>query len=88
MAAEEWGIADSKYDWSTGAYAEVFNVHPEWAGKVIGDFNFELPALSNGNLDGIRCTYEIQKTFFEDTLKDTAGTFTGLSGRGSCISTD
>lgn len=68
MAAEEWGIADSKYDWSTGAYAEVFNVHPEWAGKVIGDFNFELPALSNGNLDGIRCTYEY-KDFFQDTLK-------------------
>ena len=68
MAAEEWGIADSKYDWSTGAYAEVFNVHPEWAGKVIGDLNFELPALSNGNLDGIRCTYEY-KDFFEDTLK-------------------
>lgn len=68
MAAEEWGIADSKYDWSTGAYAEVFNVHPEWAGKVIGDFNFELPALSNGNLDGIRCIYEY-KDFFEDTLK-------------------
>ena len=68
MAAEEWGIADSKYDWSTGAYAEVFNVHPEWAGKVIGDFNFELPALSNGNLDGIRCTYEY-KDFFGDTLK-------------------
>ena len=68
MAAEEWGIADSKYDWSTGAYAEVFNVHPEWACKVIGDFNFELPALSNGNLDGIRCTYEY-KDFFEDTLK-------------------
>ena len=68
MAAEEWGIADSKYDWSTGAYAEVFNVHPEWAGKVIGDFNFELPALSNGNLDSIRCTYEY-KDFFEDTLK-------------------
>ena len=68
MAAEEWGIADSKYDWSTGAYAEVFNVHPEWTGKVIGDFNFELPALSNGNLDGIRCTYEY-KDFFEDTLK-------------------
>ena len=68
MASEEWGIADSKYDWSTGAYAEVFNVHPEWAGKVIGDFNFELPALSNGNLDGIRCTYEY-KDFFEDTLK-------------------
>ena len=68
MAAEEWGIADSKYDWSTGAYAEVFNVHPDWAGKVIGDFSFVLPALSNGNLDGIRCTYEY-KDFFQDTLK-------------------
>ena len=23
MAAEEWGIIDSKYDWSTGAYNQV-----------------------------------------------------------------
>ena len=29
MAAEEWGVVDSKYDWSTGAFQEVFTVHPE-----------------------------------------------------------
>lgn len=44
MAAEEWGVVDSKYDWSTGAYEQVFTAHPEWQGKVIADFNFELPA--------------------------------------------
>ena len=32
MAAEEWGIIDSKYDWSTGAYNQVFRVHPDLAG--------------------------------------------------------
>lgn len=31
MAAEEWGKCDTKYDWSTGAYQEIFKVHPDWA---------------------------------------------------------
>lgn len=68
MAAEEWGKCDTKYDWSTGAYQEIFKVHPDWAGKVIGNFNFELPALSNGNLDGIRSTYEY-RDFLEECVK-------------------
>ena len=42
MAAEEWGVVDSKYDWSTGAYEQVFTAHPEWHGKK----------------DAVRCTYE------------------------------
>ena len=46
MAAEEWGVADSNFDWSTGAYEQVFTAHPEWVGKVIADLNFELPALA------------------------------------------
>ena len=29
MAAEEWGVANSKYDWSTGAYEEVFTTRDE-----------------------------------------------------------
>ena len=33
------GIIDSKYDWSTGAYNQVFRVHPDWQGKVIADLN-------------------------------------------------
>ena len=44
MASEEWGVADSQFDWSTGAYEQVFTVHPEWRGQVIADLNFELPA--------------------------------------------
>ena len=40
MAAEEWGVADSNFDWSAGAYEEVFTVHPEWAGQVIADLNW------------------------------------------------
>lgn len=44
LAAEEWGISDTKYDWSTGAYRQVFEARPEWQGRVIADLNFELPA--------------------------------------------
>ena len=58
MAAEEWGVVDSKYDWSTGAYNQVFRIHPEWQGKVVADFNFELPAHAHSSRDGIRSTYE------------------------------
>ena len=46
LAAEEWGVVDSKYDWSSGAYEQVFTAHPEWRKKVIADLNFELPALA------------------------------------------
>lgn len=58
MAAEEWGVIDSSFDWSTGAYEEVNTVHPEWAGRVIADLNFELPATAHGTRARIRCCYE------------------------------
>lgn len=57
-AAEEWGITNSKYDWSTGAYEQVFTAHPEWQGRVIADINFELPAHAHGRRDAVRCVYE------------------------------
>lgn len=65
MAAEEWGVSDTRYDWSTGAYNQIFRVHPEWVGKVIADINFELPAMNEGDTDQIRTSYEL-KTFVED----------------------
>ena len=68
MASEEWGVCDSKYDWSTGAYEEVFRVHPEWRGKVIADFNFELPALMHKAQDAIHSTHEY-RAFLETFLK-------------------
>lgn len=58
MAAEEWGVIDSNFDWSTGAYEQVFTAHPEWVGKVIADLNFELPALAHGTRARIRSCYE------------------------------
>lgn len=58
MAAEEWGITNSKYDWSTGAYQEVFYVRTEWKGRVMANLNFELPAYAHGAKDEIRCVYE------------------------------
>lgn len=58
LAAEEWGIVNSKYDWSTGAYQQVFCVRPEWQGRVIADFNFELPAHAHGPKDAVRSVYE------------------------------
>ena len=58
LAAEEWGIVNSKYDWSTGAYQQVFHVRPEWQGKVVADLNFELPAHAHDTKDAVRTVYE------------------------------
>lgn len=68
MAAEEWGVTDSKYDWSAGAYSEVFRVHPDWSGHVIADLNFELPAHAHHTRDAVRCTYEYE-TFLREIVK-------------------
>ncbi len=63
VAAEEWGVSDSKFDWSTGAYNQVFRVHPEWRGHIIADLNFELPAHAHHSRDAIRGTYEYADYF-------------------------
>lgn len=67
MAAEEWGVIDSDFDWSAGAYEQIFTAHPEWVGKVIADLNFELPALAHGTRARIRAVMNmcvIWKNFF------------------------
>ena len=69
MASEEWGVVDSNFDWSTGAYEQIFTAHPEWVGKVIADLNFELPALAHGAGARIRSCYEYQP-FLEQFLED------------------
>lgn len=69
MAAEEWGVVDSNFDWSTGAYEQVFTAHPEWVGKIIADLNFELPALAHGTRARIRSCYEYTR-FLEEYLSE------------------
>ena len=77
MAAEEWGVSNTRYDWSTGAYNQIFRIHPEWVGKVIADINFELPAMNEGTSDQIRTSYEL-KTFvdgFKSAVPQVDGVF-------------
>ena len=79
MAAEEWGMTNTRYDWSTGAYKQVFEAHPEWAGKVIANINFEMPALSIGDTDSIRTSYELKRFMegFLPTIPTVEGVFPG-----------
>ena len=76
MAAEEWGVVNSKYDWSAGAYEQVFTARPDWAGKVIADLNFELPAHAHGRKDAVRCVYEYADFLEEFITGLPAGFFT------------
>lgn len=65
LAAEEWGMSNSRYDWSAGAYGQVFRARPDWAGKVVANLNFELPAHAHHAQDIIRCVYEYHRYLAE-----------------------
>ena len=67
IAAEEWGTSNTRYDWSTGAYNQIFKVHPEWVGKTFANMNFELPAYEHTTQDEIRSVYELNKYLTEFT---------------------
>ena len=68
MAAEEWGAVNTRYDWSVGAYNQVFRLHPEWAGKAVVNINLELPAHAHGKKHFIRSAYEM-KGFLKRQMK-------------------
>ncbi len=40
--AEEYGQADSPWDWCTGAYAQINRLRPDWAQRAVGAVIFEL----------------------------------------------
>lgn len=42
--AEEWGNSDTQYDWQVGSYEMIHKVNPDWQGKLLALFNFELNA--------------------------------------------
>jgi hypothetical protein len=42
--AEEWGEADTNYDWAIGSYRQITEAHPDWQGKLVSFINFELSA--------------------------------------------
>ena len=75
LAAEEWGVSNTRYDWSTGAFNQIFNVHPEWAKQTFANINFELPAFEHMDANEIRSVYE-----FKDFLTDFATTVPKVNG--------
>lgn len=40
--AEEYGQADSPWDWCTGAFAQITKLRPDWVGRAVGAVIFEL----------------------------------------------
>ncbi len=48
--AEEWGVSDSQFDWTTGAWG-LIEANPEWAEKTICMINTELPAYTLGTTE-------------------------------------
>lgn len=78
MAAEEWGVSNSRYDWSTGAYNQIFRVRPEWAGKAMANINFELPAYTlDYATNEMRAGYELMNFIgsFIGTVPQVDGVF-------------
>ena len=86
--AEEWGATGTEFDWTRGAWELINNVYPEWGGKTLALFNFELAAFYEGAEQfQVSCVPEfapLVRTLAEtsDTLKGAVdGIFTdGLSG--------
>ena len=70
-AAEEWGKIGTQFDWTTGAWEMINHARPEWAGRTIAMFNFELPALYDGEDQfAVQCEPEfahIVKDFIENS---------------------
>ncbi|MDO4544855.1 MAG: M28 family peptidase [Bacillota bacterium] len=48
--SEEWGVSNSQFDWTTGAWEMISEAHPEWAGKTLAMLNCELPAIESETL--------------------------------------
>ena len=59
--AEEWGHADTEYDWSAGAYAEITQTHPEWAdtGFVVLNIDGMYPVQGHTAF-AAAATYEVE----------------------------
>lgn len=51
--AEEWGASYSQFDWTTGAWRMINEVHPDWVGKTLAFINFELPAYEFGSYTSV-----------------------------------
>lgn len=58
--AEEWGRTDTEYDWSIGAFAQITQVHPEWAEEAFALLNLDglYPIVGHENYT-VNAVYEL-----------------------------
>jgi len=93
--AEEWGASGTQYDWATGSWRLINEVHPEWAGKTLALINFELPGFTNGetaaSINSVPEFYSLVKSFVEDSgltdRMDTSVYADGISSDAGYVST-
>lgn len=58
--AEEWGHSDTEYDWSAGAYAQIMQLHPEWAESGFALLNLDGMYPVQGHTSfAVAATYEL-----------------------------
>lgn len=56
--AEEWGISNSKYDWASGSYNQIYKVHPEWAQKGFAMINLDGVGYAGKEFEALCTDYE------------------------------
>lgn len=68
--SEEWGREGSEYDWSTGAYEEIVNNHPEWVNGGFAIVNNDGGYTVEGETKaGMMLSTEL-KGFAKNAMKD------------------
>lgn len=60
VAAEEWGATNTRYDWSTGAYNQLFNITPDWQDKALFNINFEMPGVEHNETHYVMTVRELE----------------------------
>ena len=67
--AEEWGAADSQFDWTTGAWGMI-EANQDWAEKTICMINTELPGYSTESKELNIITVPEYRTMTENLISD------------------
>ncbi|XJS10432.1 M28 family peptidase [Aerococcaceae bacterium WGS1372] len=68
VAAEEWGATNTRYDWSTGAYNQLFNLTPEWQEQALFNINFEIPGIEHDETHYVMTVRELE-TFMNQFIQ-------------------
>ena len=93
--AEEWGASGTQFDWATGSWRLINEVHPDWVGKTLALINFELPGFANGEtsafINSVPEFCSLIKRFVEDTgftdRTDTSVYVDGISSDAGYVNT-